>query len=408
VKEVKPMFRNLGVPVILLTLALFSQVSTVTADPAAGKKLFKSKCASCHAVKTDLTGPALMGVMERVPSKEWLYKWVENSTALRESGDDYANQIYDEWKGEQMTSFPELTPEDVDNILLYIDEASVEVVAGPGPGGPETTEDDGSTSAFLWVILAVLFVFAIILSRVVTSLGGLVGEKMGEEPEAERTLLQSIFRPRHIALVVVLLFIGGCYNLIDNAWNLSTSKGYMPEQPIAFSHKIHAGVNKIDCQYCHSNAEKSQHATIPSVNVCMNCHKAIKEYSGGTLWTGTEGTDEIAKVLAAFEEKKPVEWIKVHDLPDHVYFNHSQHVKVGGVACQTCHGPVEEMDEVYVHSEMSMGWCVNCHRETEVGQFKDNEYYAQFTELHEGLVDGSVDMVTVEKLGGTECQKCHY
>ena len=103
----------------------------------------------------------------------------------------------------------------------------------------------------------------------------------------------------------------------------------------------------------------------------------------------------------------PIEWKRIHNLPDHVYFNHAQHVSVGKLECQQCHGEVEAMDVLAQHSPLSMGWCINCHRETEV-QFKGNEYYASYAKYHEQLASGDKEKVTVEDIGGLECQKCHY
>ena len=142
----------------------------------------------------------------------------------------------------------------------------------------------------------------------------------------------------------------------------------------------------------------------------MNCHKAVKQGPTGE-------TEEIAKIYAAVGwdaedqkytgEEEPIEWVRIHNLPDHVYFNHAQHVNVGGLECQTCHGPIEEMEEVYQFAPLSMGWCINCHRQTQV-QFANNDYYDIYTKYHEDLKNGSLDQVTVETIGGTECQKCHY
>ena len=193
---------------------------------------------------------------------------------------------------------------------------------------------------------------------------------------------------------------------------MGRQQGYMPEQPIAFSHRLHACVNQIDCQYCHSGARQGKTSMIPSPNVCMNCHKAVK---GST----EAGKGEIAKIydaigfdaekLAYIEgyEQKPIEWVRIHNLPDHVFFNHQQHVVAGQVECQTCHGPVEQMDVLYQHAPLSMGWCINCHRDTEV-KFAQNEYYDSYTNLHEQLKTGEISKVTVEDIGGRDCQKCHY
>ena len=218
--------------------------------------------------------------------------------------------------------------------------------------------------------------------------------------------------------------------LVNGAVNEGRQQNYQPAQPIFYSHKVHAGINQINCLYCHSSAEKSRQAMIPSSNVCMNCHKQINSYSGEDkypLFTAegkhVDGTKEIQKLYeyAGWDPTtktykvdsignimaKPIQWVKIHNLPDHVYFNHSQHVKVGKVQCQKCHGEITEMDEVYQYSPLSMGWCINCHRQTDV-QFQDNKYYSNFEKYHKELKDGKRTGVKVEEIGGLECQKCHY
>ena len=228
----------------------------------------------------------------------------------------------------------------------------------------------------------------------------------------------------YITFTTVVLFIVGGYFTSKGAMSYGRSKDYQPEQPIYYSHKVHAGVNQINCQYCHSGVAQGKQATIPSVNVCMNCHLAINEYKGEKMFNEAgeevDGTAEIKKLYkyAGFEEgkpwdaskAKPIEWVRIHNLPDHVYFNHAQHVKAGQVACQTCHGEIQKMGEVKQFTDLSMGWCVNCHRETKV-QFNNNGFYSIYEKYHADLKSGKIDStkgITVEKIGGTECQKCHY
>lgn len=138
--------------------------------------------------------------------------------------------------------------------------------------------------------------------------------------------------------------------------SIGYNKGHAPEQPIPFSHQLHAGNYKIQCLYCHSSAERAEHSAVPSLNVCMNCHTLV-------------ATDKpaIQQITQAYNENKPIAWSKVHLLPDHVQFNHKRHVQKFGApqACHKCHGPVETMDVMYQYSSLSMGWCVNCHREPE-------------------------------------------
>jgi hypothetical protein len=215
----------------------------------------------------------------------------------------------------------------------------------------------------------------------------------------------------------------GIFLLYFTYWyfmGLGVTTDYQPVQPIAFSHKIHAGDNKIDCNYCHSSARHSKHSGIPSTNVCMNCHKyidgsEIKNPDGQLKYNG-ERSPEIAKIYAsigwdpdavAYKEnytQTPVKWIRIHNLPDLAYFNHAQHVTAGQVECQTCHGPVQEMEEVYQYSPLTMGWCIDCHRTTEVKTA--NGYY----EGHKEKIAEHyhTDKITVDKIGGLECGKCHY
>jgi hypothetical protein len=231
----------------------------------------------------------------------------------------------------------------------------------------------------------------------------------------------------YLMMGILVLFCVGGYYTITAAIGVGRMKGYQPEQPIYYSHKVHAGTNQISCLYCHSSAQDSKHANIPSVNVCMNCHMAISEYKGEPLikenGMQVNGTAEIQKLYEYAgwnpatkkydKPGKPIEWVKIHNLPDHVYFNHSQHVKVGKQNCQTCHGNIQEMPEVHQFAELSMGWCVNCHRETKVDFYntatgQGNKFYSIYEKFHNDIKAGKMDSVTVERIGGTECQKCHY
>jgi hypothetical protein len=198
-------------------------------------------------------------------------------------------------------------------------------------------------------------------------------------------------------IVIFLVTALGFKAVINGLYGIGIQQGYAPKQPIAFSHKIHAGQYEIDCKYCHVTVARGKSASIPSVNVCMNCHNQIR--AGAVT-----GEGEIAKVVAAWDNKKPIEWVRIHNLPDLAYFNHAQHVTVGGVECQTCHGPIETMDVVRQHSLLTMGWCIDCHRTTNVNS-KGNAYYDKLVEYH-GNKKGSP--MKVEDIGGLECAKCHY
>ncbi len=206
---------------------------------------------------------------------------------------------------------------------------------------------------------------------------------------------------RYILGIIFVVALGWQIKLMYEAGtSLGRQELYEPDQPIKFSHVVHAGDNQIDCQYCHTTAGHSKSAGIPDVNVCWNCHSIVRE---GT----NSGKHQINRVVEAFEGGTPIEWIRIHNLQDHAFFSHAQHVTVAGLECATCHGPIEEMHRVKQVTDMSMGWCINCHRDTEV-QFFDNAFYTQYEELHKKLKSGEIDRVTAELTGGTECSKCHY
>jgi cytochrome c551/c552 len=401
----------------LLLSGLFTIVSLFalqTAQAQDGKALFNAVCASCHKMDKDLVGPALMGVTDRWSSKDLLKTWIKNWPAAVATGDPYAVKMKD-WSPTGMNLFPNLSDAELDALVTYIEKWEPPAAATPVDFVPEP---EGDNSLLFGIITLILAIVAVILLQVNSNLRKLSDEKVGiGSPEPV-----SFWKNKtYIGLATVVLFIMAGIFISKGAVNLGRSKNYQPVQPIYYSHKVHAGTNQINCQYCHGGANESKHANIPSVNVCMNCHLAINEYKGEALYaedgTVIDGTAEIKKLYeyAGFTpgqpwdpaKAKPVEWIKIHNLPDHVYFNHSQHVKAGKVACQTCHGEIQKMGEVYQYSDLSMGWCINCHRETKV-QFADNGFYSIYEKFHEDMKNGKLDSVTVEKIGGTECQKCHY
>ena len=385
-----------------------------------GKALFQQKCASCHAINKNLTGPALSGVEDRWPNKADLYRWIRNSAALIKEGHPRAVEVYNQYNKIQMTAFPELKDADIDAILAYINAPA------PGPKGgdpiPDTVSNKAaeSDSALIFGILTIILaVIALILLQVNSNLKRLSDDADGvASPEPVPFWRNKAY----IALGAIVLFMFGGYLLFQGASGLGRSQKYQPEQPIYYSHTVHAGVNQISCLYCHNGAMQGKHANIPSVNVCMNCHMGINEYAKGPKLyredgTEVDGTAEIQKLYqyAGWDpatetyngKGSPIEWVRIHNLPDHVYFNHAQHVTVGKQACQTCHGEIQKMGEVYQYSDLSMGWCINCHRESKV-QFTDNKFYSIYEKFHEDLKNKKMDSVTVEKIGGTECMKCHY
>jgi cytochrome c2 len=380
-----------------------------------GKALFQANCASCHAVDKKLTGPALAGVEGRGPwsDRKKLYAWIHNPAGFAKT-EPYAANLIKEFNGVLMTGFPGLADAEIDAIIGFINTPAK--VKGPETPDPNQPAEDNS---LLFGILAlVLAIITLILLQINSNLKKLTDEKEGVvrgEPVAFWK------NKAYMSTLTILFFIVAGYFFAQGAIGLGRQTNYQPEQPIYYSHKVHAGINQVNCLYCHGSAMEGKHANIPSVNVCMNCHMAINEYTGEKIIRedGSEvnGTAEIKKLHDAAgwdptankytKPGKPIEWIKIHSLPDHVYFNHSQHTKAGGVQCQTCHGEIQNMGEVYQFANLSMGWCVNCHRETNV-KFQENGFYSMYEKFHNDIKNGKMDSVTVEKIGGTECQKCHY
>ncbi len=442
------------------------------ADTEAGKELFRNNCAACHNkdMKTDLTGPALGGVQERWADypQEDLYSWIRNSQAMVDAGHPRAVEIYEEWNKVAMLAYPSFSDQDIANVLAYIQEV---YTAAPEETTTATAVgDEGESRNNLWLYLllvGVLAIVSVVLMRVIANLNYLVKIKEGDtEAEKPESLIKTFTSRSVIAFLVFLAVIFLSNTFVNQAVMLGRQIGYAPEQPIQFSHKTHAGDQQIDCKFCHDGARRSKHSVIPSANTCMLCHKAVmvgSQYGTAEITkifasVGFDpsanayidnyedlSTAEIEKIYkkwvmdqelgfgssdakAEAEANKqwrgivealtspedgdnriqgPIEWVKIHNLPDHVYYNHAQHVTVGELECQTCHGPVEEMEVVEQQAPLSMGWCVNCHRQTEV-QFEGNDYYKSYAKYHEELKKGTREKVTVEDIGGLDCQKCHY
>ncbi len=408
---------------VLLVAFLLLQGMSAYAQPD-GKALFQANCASCHNPIKDATGPALKGVTARVPSQEWLYKWIKNSASLISAGDKYAVEIYNKWNKTAMTAFPSLTNEEIDAIIDYAEKYEAPAAAAPAAGA--APKQAGDNTLLYAILTIVLLISVFILTQVNKVLSRSANVKAGLPSPKD----VPFFRNKVVIAILVSALVVVVAVWLTNGSELGRQKNYMPKQPIFYSHKVHAGINQINCLYCHSAAEKGRHAMIPSTNVCMNCHKQINEYTGAETHplvtlegTKVDGNAEIKKLYeyAGWDPSKkdynrdangnimakPVEWVKIHNLPDHVYFNHSLHVVSGKVACQRCHGNIEEMDEVYQFADLSMGWCINCHRETNV-QFADNNYYSIFQKYHDEIKEGKRTDVKVSDIGGLECQRCHY
>jgi len=384
-----------------------------------GEAIFRDNCARCHSLTARLTGPAMQGIQDRVPDMDLLKAWIKNSPAVLASGNEYFTRLYEEYSRTPMPPFPQLTDAELDALVTYITTPPPTKVENGGGGAEAVKEQDNSI--LYGILTLILAVVALIMLQVNSSLKKLSDDKEGIPAQEPIPFWRN---KSYIAMLTVILFIVGGYYVVKGAINMGRQQDYQPVQPIYYSHKVHVGTNQINCLYCHNGAYEGKQANIPSVNVCMNCHMTITEYNGEKLFRedGTEidGTAEIQKIYAAAGwdpqtrqytgKGKEVEWVRIHNLPDHVYFNHSQHTKVGGVQCQTCHGDINNMHEVRQFSDLSMGWCVNCHRTTGVKfDGKDgNEFYSIYEKYHNEIKAGTRDSVTVSDIGGLDCQKCHY
>jgi cytochrome c551/c552 len=423
---------------------------------AQGDALFKSKCASCHQPHKNSTGPKLFQVRQKWTdggAKEGsIYQWVNNWQTAAAS-DPYA-QTVSTWSPSAMSAFPDLKKEDIDAIMDWVDAQPDPAAAGAGDAGATgeagapmdaagTTEE--TSNGWIWLILGVIFV------TIILAVGGVrrqlkfaaadeAGEPLNEGMSYAEEFKSWAWKYRlYVGLASLVVVIGVVVTLFLGLYSIGVVENYQPSQPIAFPHAIHTGTNGIDCKYCHSSVTKSKTAGIPSVNVCMNCHKQI---NGRT----PAQQEQIAKIYEAAGwnpegagsytgKTKPIVWNKVHVLPDHVYFNHSQHVVVGGVDCKQCHGdmtkqvetqkvwPVEELNKIegnipLTKPTMTMGWCIECHAEKEIStggiDTKNDGYY---NEIHKRLLNNDKKLyekyledgkVSVAELGGWECAKCHY
>lgn len=435
-------WRALWLVAMLFPIYLFGQ--DASGDPAKGKDLFKANCAACHKLEGKLVGPPLGGVTEK-KSAEWLHKWIKNSQALIAAGDKDAIAIFEEYNKVPMLAYESiLSDEDINNVLAYVaDPAKADAAAAPAApaagdatagAAPAATGDAAATTttpvketsnkslaivlfSASALLLALLVFFVVKANREV--------KKLAKENNNEEYLKQSKYYPLWnvfvknkiiTACLIAILFFSSTYFAYGYLMQVGIDQGYQPIQEIHYSHKIHAGDNQIDCKFCHSAARTSKTAGIPSLNVCMNCHKNIEEYTGPVTdqYTKEFYDGEIQKLYDAVGwdaenaqytgVQKPVKWTRIHNLPDHVYFNHSQHVTVAGVACQQCHGDVQTMEVVEQHAPLTMGWCINCHRTTNVNDA--NPYYEK---IHDQLAKKyGKEKLTIAELGGLECGKCHY
>jgi mono/diheme cytochrome c family protein len=412
---------------LIATLSFLAVTGAKAQDLVEGKTLFKGKCASCHALDHDGTGPALTPLVNTL-EESFLIPWIRNNAALIASGNKQAIEA-SKLKASEMTAFPTLTDDQIKNIIAYAK------VGEPKKEGAATTAvaDEGKSGLEIAGIVAIIVLAIIVLvalGKAVKMLERLILQKQGIEVEDDsvslKTGLGKLFKNKKFVgfFVLCIIIVLGAFGWMG-MWETGVQTGYQPTQPIKFSHELHAGINQIECQYCHIGAFKSKNSTIPSLNVCMNCHKNVQARTeDGQI------SPEIQKIYNALgydadkqtydeSKRKPIEWVRVHNLPDFAYFNHSQHVVVGEAAirkekglkpeepvCFACHGPVNTMEEIYQYSPLTMKWCINCHKDADISGKKNDAFYANVIAAHEKIKKG--EKITPAMLGGLECGKCHY
>ncbi|MGY4537588.1 mono/diheme cytochrome c family protein [Mucilaginibacter sp. UYNi724] len=423
-RNISLIFKQFSRSVLLVAgLVVVGLTAHAQADAAKGEAIFKAKCTACHKIDTRMTGPALGPQLTSETDDAYLTKWIQNNQALIAAKNPKAVKIFNEFNQAGMTVFAELSDADVGNVITYIraDWKKIQDDKAKAPaGGAAATEDKGPSALVVWSLLGVIviaFIVILVLNKVIATLERLLLNKKGifEEEVVEEgekasvdklATVKKLLKNKKLVFFIVLCGVVGLGSFSwVTMWNTNVHQGYQPVQPIKYSHELHAGAMKIECQYCHTGAFKSKNASIPSLNVCMNCHKSVKTES-----------PEIHKIYDALgydpntakydsTKAKPMQWVRIHNLPDLAYFNHSQHVKVGAIKCQTCHGQVQEMKEVYQYSPLTMKWCIQCHKRTEVNG-KGNAYYDSILAAHDKIKKG--EKVTAAVLGGIECAKCHY
>ncbi|MEA5402151.1 c-type cytochrome [Arcicella sp. DC2W] len=400
--------KRLKIVALTAVLGFFAATVNVNAqDVAEGEQIFKNNCAACHNTNDEtLVGPGLKGIGERRPL-EWIVKWVHNPQAVIASGDKYANDLFKKFNQAQMTPYPNYSEDQIKSVIAYIDAQAAPVAPVPGEGGAvagapaEGSSNGGMMQYILVALLGVMILVLVALLSIVSSLSKLASIDPNSDEAKDVPFFQKIAENgkklagnsafKTGAALLITLLIGKA--TIDTAYGVGIHQGYAPEQPIQFSHKLHAGQYEINCNYCHTGVYKGKGANIPSANICMNCHNVIKRES-----------PEIQKIYRSLENDEPIQWVRVHNLPDLAYFNHSQHTNVGGLECTNCHGEINKMEVVEQRSSLTMGWCIDCHRKTDVNT-KDNAYYDKLVELHN---KENKEPLKVQNIGGLECSKCHY
>ncbi|AMQ57819.1 c-type cytochrome [Algoriphagus sanaruensis] len=394
-------------------------MSVYAADPAvstseeaisAGKTVFNANCKQCHKLDQKSVGPALRGATDRQPL-DAVKAFIKNSSAVIGSGNAYYTALYKEYNNTVMPAHEFLSDGDLDNLLAYIEHgdkvdpnaAAATATAGGGAAGAGGGIPSEYLSIILGVLVLVLLLILVVLGLIINVLTKYINKQdLSEEDKdfvSQKSDFGKVLKSDAFVIIITALVVAlVAKTAIDGLYSVGVQQGYAPAQPIAFSHALHAGQLEIACQYCHTGVEIGKSANIPSANICMNCHTHVQNVQG------KEGiSPEIQKIYNAVDNNQPIEWVRVHNLPDLAYFNHSQHVAVGGIECQTCHGQIQEMEVVAQHSALTMGWCIDCHRQTEIAT-EGNAYYDKLVQLH----SDSKDALKVKDIGGLECAKCHY
>src|SRR3569833_601925 len=412
-------FKQFAKPVLLaIGLVIWGFSTYAQGDAAKGKEIFDAKCTACHKVESRVIGPALGPQMTSETDDKYLIHWIQNNQALIAAKDPKALKIYNEFNQAYMTVFTDLSDADVTNIITFVraDWKDKQAATAKGPVGGAPVEKGPSDIMIFGLIgvIIIAFIIILVLNKVIRTLErvmlnrpeAFIVEAVEVVPVDKYATVKKLLKNKKFDFIVLL-----CVSIAGARWtwmtmlNTDVHQGFQPVQPINFPHDLHAGAMQIICQYCHSGAFKSKNASIPSLNFCMNCHKTVKTES-----------PEIHKIYDALgydpqtqkydtTKAHPIQWIRVHNLPDLVYFNHSQHVKVAGLACQTCHGPVQTMKEDYQYSPLTMKWCIQCHKRTGIN-YKYNGYYDKMEAIHDRIKLG--DKITEAEMGGIECGKCHY
>jgi cytochrome c551/c552 len=418
---------------------------------AQGEGLFKAKCATCHQPHKNGTGPKLYQVRQKWAdggAKDGsLYTWVNNWQAAAAS-DPYA-QTVSQWAPTAMSVFPELKKEEIDAIFDWVDAQPDPATAGPTgtsvDGGAGNVVEQEENFSWIWILMGI--VFAVIIMAV----GGVRRQLKYATEESETGVAPKDLsyteelgawawkNKIYVGISVLVIVIFTLVSIIQALGTIGVVEAYQPSQPIDFPHETHAGINGIDCKYCHNSVTKSKSAGLPTVNVCMNCHKQINgkdEKQQAKIAKIYEAAGWSTEGAGSYTGKtKEIVWNKVHVLPDHVYFNHSQHVVVGGIDCKQCHGdmtkqkevarvvPVSELNKIegnikLTKPTLTMGWCIECHSEKEIHMGPlDGKNDGYYNEIHKRLLNNDKKLyskyledgkVTVKELGGWECAKCHY